>query len=39
MSRTEKFASVALKIARLYSEKVEHINCRAALVKRKVALI
>ena len=39
MSRAEKVALVALKIAQLYWEKVAHINCRAALVKRKVTLI
>ena len=39
MSRTEKVTQVALKIVRLNWQIVSHINCRAALVKGKVALI
>ena len=39
MSCAEKVAQVALKGAQLYYEKVMHINCRAASLARKFALI
>ena len=39
MSYTEKFEQVALQSARLYCEKVAHINRLAALLEKKVALI
>ena len=35
MSHTEKLGQVALQIARLYYEKVAHINRRAALLEKK----
>ena len=38
MSCAEKVPSVAVRITRLYWENVAQINCRAALLKRKVVL-